>query len=389
MKKNRHRETYLLLFFSVLIFIVTYLSAISPKSVEFDYCAHIMSAEQVLSDGLGSLLRHNQYPLWHILVAFTAFISRVKIEYASGIVTGLLNVICYCGVFEYFRRNNDKNMLCDMMASFGVMIIGPMCSLNHIYWTPNTWHNPTEFAVRPFAVFAFLIIVELLDEFKDSKKTNVSQYIILSIMLLLSNLAKPNFAQIIIPGLGLYLIILLFKNHDLRTLKLFGCMLLSFVPCFLMTIIQFTTQFLLDDGTTETIGYAIKWMDYLNYSLGGKIYLIILFIFFPLVVFALEYRSVIRTDIMLAVCMSVSAFFEMALFEETGGYFYNGDFTWGFILSEFFLYMVSTNMLVSATGNDRHSKKRTVSLSHMVEWGVFAVQLFIGIRYWIIYITAK
>ena len=63
MKKNRHRETYLLLFFSVLIFIVTYLSAISPKSVEFDYCAHIMSAEQVLSDGLGSLLRHNQYPL--------------------------------------------------------------------------------------------------------------------------------------------------------------------------------------------------------------------------------------------------------------------------------------------------------------------------------------
>ena len=51
--------------------------------------------------------------------------------------------------------------------------------------------------------------------------------------------------------------------------------------------------------------------------------------------------------------------------------------------------MVSTNMLVSATGNDRHSKERTVSLSHMVEWGVFAVQLFIGIRYWIIYITAK
>ena len=381
MKKTRIRIMYCI--FAIVIFSITFLSSLSGNAA--DYGAHISSATQILTDGLWALLKHNQYPLWHICVALVTFISRMPIRYASGFVSGIFNALCYCAVCMYFNRREEHECISYTFISFLLLLIGPLCPNKYgfaiLYWTPNPWHNPTHIAVRPIAVFAFVIILDILYEWQQRKTISKKNAVLLSVLLVLTNIAKPSFAQIIIPGLGLYLVVYMLTERSRDSLVLFGKMLLIFVPCFAMTILQTVCQFFTTaPAGAEENGVEIAWMDVVNQSLGGKPLILLIMVALPVIVLIISFNSSLKIDVRLSICVLLCAFLEAALLAEKGGRRYDGNFTWGFTLAEFFAFMISAKLMLNFTMSLRRENIWKWILA-LLGWGIFAVQVYIGVNH--------
>lgn len=243
--KSTERVTLCLLnvILCVCVFYITYRASLS--AIAIDYGVHEASAQEINEKGILSLLQHNQYPMWHILTALLQKSTDISYIQAGAISSGIFNSLTYLATYYYMKMETHLSTLVSPLLAFTAIVIGPFgYSQLVMYWSPNTWHNPTAIAVRPFAVISFILVCDLLNKFRCGNDIRISESIILSIILAVSNLAKPSFAQIIIPGFGLWLLFKAIRNKDCKTRIFFGKMLLIFLPMILLTIAQFTWSFL-------------------------------------------------------------------------------------------------------------------------------------------------
>lgn len=388
MSKNfKIKRNVSILVFLLIIFMITFYAVC--VGVNYDYAPHIKDVHDILEHGFGTFIREYPCPLWHVFTALFIRVFGISDVHSAAAVTALFNSICYIGTYCILSRENEKvDTIINSVFAFLLMIIGPSCPVCIMYWTPSKWHNPTHIAVRAIAVFAYLLIIDILQEYKKNKSVSSIRLVALSILLVLCNLAKPSFSQIIIPGLGLYLIIMIIVTRG-RSADLFIRLLISFIPCAVLTLIQTASAFYSESSAYASgSGLDIAWMDVINNSFGGKGWMLPLLVIFPIYVFAVDHKCLKRTDVQLTLLVWLSSFLEAALLAEEGVHRYDGNFTWGFDLAEFFAFVISVKVMIEYCSSfDR--KKISKWIFVIVGWAIFAVHLFIGTKYLIGFLLAK
>ena len=385
MEKSEKKNLIIMLFFALFLFVITYQVIMGAiRNPESDYLGHAENAELLLNSGLGAVLHEIGYPLWAFLVAGIMKISRAPAYEASAIAGGLLNILTYVMVYGYLVKECKEERLWVAALSWFLLLVGPF----YIPWynqnvylgqvTPNIWHNPTTICVRPFAFAAFLLILRLLKEYEEEqKKLTAKTWILLAGLLVLCNLAKPSFVQIAVPGLAVYLLLLLARTRG----KAFGfCVQLAsaFVPCVCVMLWQMVVSF----GTSSSAegGIEIAWFDVMGATSPSIPFSLLLGFLFPLYVVLTNIRIVKERDVQVTFFMWLAGFLEAASLAETGYRRYHGNFGWGYVLSAFLVYVTAFRYFLKRNReyDYQNLKDRILVLGG---WVIFILQFFIGIYY--------
>lgn len=385
MVKNEKKNLVITVFFAVFLFVITYqviMGAIrNPYS---DYLGHAENAELLLNSGLGAVLHEIGYPLWALLTAGIMKISRAPAYEASAIAGGILNVLTYALIYMYLIKDHKEEKFWIAALSWLLLLAGPF----YIPWynseiyagqvTPNIWHNPTTICVRPFAFVAFLTILKLLEEYEEEqKKLTVRDWLLLALALVFCNLAKPSFVQIAVPGLAVYLIVLLIRTRG-KAFSFCFQTASAFVPCVLVMLWQLLVSF----GTSSSAdgGIEIAWFDVMGASSPNIPFSMLLSYLFPVYVLLTNIRIVRERDIQVTFFMWLGGFLEAAMLAETGYRRYHGNFGWGYVLATFLVYVVTFRYFLKRNQEyDYENVKDRILV--MGGWVIFLLQFAIGIYY--------
>lgn len=327
--------------FAFLLFVITYIVVFKEVLMGGDYIFHTASANRIYLNTIGNYFFHeNPYFMWHFLVKSANQIFYMPMEYAAATVSAWVNTIVYLLSEKVMRR---YRVFHSSLIAFLLCLVGPI----YIPWynpnlylgqgTPNTWHNPTNLMAKPFAVCCFFMVYYLLIAIQNRETIKRSQYMILSVLIFLSTLAKPSFVQGFIPGLGVYLIILCVKDR-FQNFFSYLCLCLTFVPSVCLMVYQFMVSFY-TGNVTEGVG--IGWLEVISQYSPNVWFSLLLLFCFPCFYLLLNFKRMYKErDIQFSLCYEAAAWLEYAFLYEKGSRKYDGNFGWASLLSAFLLWMV-------------------------------------------------
>lgn len=250
---------------------------------------------------------------------------------------------------------------------------------------PNVWHNPTTICVRPLALLAIMVILRILEKYEEEKQCKSFELVILAGTMVLCNLAKPSFSQIIIPGLAFYLLYLLIKTK-FTAVPFCLKVAVAFVPSVILLFGQMYVSFVTSNSADG--GIEIAWFEVMSYRSPNIAISMILSYFFPIYVLVTNISIFRKRDIRLIFFVWLSGFLEAAMLAETGDRRYHGNFGWGSLLSAFFVYLVSLKSFIEINQSyNENSIKQRVSVG--IGWLILFLQIIIGIYYILILITTE
>ncbi len=109
-------------------------------------------------------------------------------------------------------------------------------------FTPNPYHNATYLTARPFSVPAFFLFVDILSFYEKEDRWVCPRYVLFSVFLLLTTLAKPSFTLVLVSAAGVIMLWRLAVSR-FRGVKAFFQMGIWFLPTFLVLLYQFGDVF--------------------------------------------------------------------------------------------------------------------------------------------------
>ncbi len=393
MKMNsvREKREYLLtILFAVILFCVTFYLVVKQVNMQTtDYGAHSDAAIKLEFSNIFFKVREDTYILWHILVRLCWELignEMVNIGYAAGIVSGSFSVAAFVGT-DLFISRFVKDGAAEM--TFAVSLVGPLYMpwMNPKYYagqgTPNTWHNPTNLAVKIFAIIIFGVICDLLQDTCQMKNaTKVRKNVVnmklflVSVLLAVSVVAKPSFIMAFIPGLGLWMVIRCVIDKFKNVKVYFGICLL-FIPAVLIMLYQYLTFF----GKSSEAGIGIELFRGIKYYTNHPLISSLLALFFPLLFLILNFkREITRTDTQLAISYVSVAWLMNAFLYEKGPRESHGNMGWAFLIALYIFWMVtSAHFLQDLCGFDVIDRKEKCKQG--VLFGFFAFHLILGCIY--------
>ncbi len=205
------------------------------------------------------------YPLFF---GFSRLLSHVlSIEAAVTTVLTVFNLISFFAVYIWLTVNmkldRSRALIVTCLAYLVSMIFWPLNIHTDSSWynfrylgvfTPNPYQNATYIATRPFAFLLFIKFHEI-----ETTAGRYKDYLLLSLWLLLSVLAKPSFVLIFLPVMGMVTIgdVIRKQKEFSHILKMF----LAVLPACILLAFQFLNVF---EGSAETsggihVGFAVVW----------------------------------------------------------------------------------------------------------------------------------
>lgn len=279
------------------------------------------------------------HPLWHSLVKLASVVFNTSIETAAAAVSALfilmwavlvyVVVLLMTGTAQWHLPVLLRETA-TLFITFIIIVIGPLILPFYskiVYLgqgSPNIWHNPTLWAVKPFALLAMLYAVWGLQEQKKAYLMFALLFAIISIF------AKPSFILVFLPSLA---ILIVYK-------KLFGKEIFYFMlMLLLLSVIVLSYQFLntFDVGTGITIDILGVWSS----QSKNVVISIFLALAFPLVFMRMYPDSMKNNFIVLAWLQVFFGIALYALFAEKGSHFAHGNFSWSYMIAMSLLYLFS------------------------------------------------
>lgn len=377
----------------MIVFLITFAIVILNYNTMPDFMIHGEWATEMSIQNLKGFLVSVPYPIWHIGVKILYSVLGFSIEMAAAIVTGGLNVFSFlaaCFAWNFLSSIrisvDDKVFWCTCL-----LIMGPLYAPwhNQLYYlgqgTGNTWHNPTNIAVKGFAILGFTLLVYLLDS-KMIWKKQIKWYIMLSVILCMSAIAKPSFLQGIIPGFALWVIgrVILRKGIALNT----GAVAITFLPAIFVVCVQFALAFFIVTPIHNGDGIGIEFGKVLKQWSPNLFVSFLLAFAFPIWVLLFNIKKLIKeTSIQLVICYEICAYMESVMLYEKGERELVGNWCWGSYISMFIVWMC---MLIKyfeiyLSEDQTWSKKIT-----LVGGGILLfLQILCGMIYWFYIVTGR
>lgn len=387
MQNKKKQDLINVIFWGSLFFCFSYYTFVplSNGTIPSDILPHMKWAQQLLDNGLLSFIKTDTYPIWQILVALSTILFRMPLATSATFVCSLLNTITYVLIYYYFTQHGLKNNILPPIIC-ALLIMGPL----YIPWfnpniylgqgTPNIWHNPTTLCVRPLALITFILITNILKKYNDMHKYCIKDIITLAILLVFCNLAKPSFAQGIIPGLGLYFVIKLINNKG-ENLFFYLKIVAAFIPSALLLVIQWFISFYCATNTGENNSITITLFEIWKCYSPNILISFILGMGFPIYIALCNWTKIKKKiELQILGCALFASYLEYALLAETGARKYDGNFSWAMLLFMFLAYVFAMRELL--IWNKNYDYKKTVSkITISIGWGLFFIQVAIGIYY--------
>lgn len=340
------------------------------------------------------------YPVYFGFGKF--FLQFTNVAVAGALAAALMNslgvVILFYYLQKFFREYAENTAyrnytgLSAAILSFGTFFVSMLYLPNDMFlpgiahkylgtFTANPYHNITYMATRPFSILAFFLYVRILDYYEE--RTDVKEFFLFGASLLLTTMTKPSYTLVLVSTAGLLMFYRLFVKKW-KNFKRSFYLGLAFVPTFIDLLYQFGGVFGRNSqaGDEGGIGFGIAsvWKLY-----SGNIPASFILAFaFPLLVLALHLGEIKKNTMYRFMWAQVFVSMgELFLLYEKGRRFADANFSWGYMHSIFFAFVVSLLILSEDTikkrANPACGNKYVIGL----QWLLFGLHLICGIKYFI------
>lgn len=393
------RRKGLALLSTAVLFALTYWVVFNFRSGSSDYLEHLVWATLMSGQDMVAAFRTGQERLWHICVQLVLMLGVDNIWSAAALVTAAANAAAYLLVFLCWDKALPKSTPRWLLAALmlAVFLAGSLTLPGHSFYadrdTVNTWHNPTNIMVRPFAAAVFYMTVRIYGRRRDRRALSPdpagagsggfafsggfwhqfrepvftrSELILYPLCLFLGVYAKPSFLQFFAPAIFLFLLADVFRTRGML-LPFCVKLALAFLPAVVVLSLQYYRFFgarigLAAASTAVTaaageeaarsglVAYFIAPSfsgvgDFLA-QLARSLIRVLYPCAFPLfVLFAAPPRLHSASARLGFLCMAAGRLEQMCL-HETGSRASHGNLAWGYYLSIWLLWTVAMGKFV-------------------------------------------
>lgn len=329
-----------------ILFILTFFMVLAEMEkghevLEYsDFATHSSWAVGELKDPLYD--KFFSYPVWHFMVRAVYTLLPVGRECAGALVTafciGTVAWLLFGFLWGQLKMRLSWRHIC--LLDIGLLLVTAL----YMPWfntkvylgqnSPTIWHNPTNMAVKPIALAAFLWFMKICDREKKGRWTD---FAILAVLLLLSCFIKPSFVQGFMPAAAVFLLFMLIK--DRKSWFGFCC---KTAASFLLPCMYFLIQYVTVFGENTNRGIGIAPFEVMKMDTRYPLISILQAVAFPLFVFlAVGWKKVSKDHYMLlAGLFYVVSLLEAVLFIEVQEAA-SGNFEWALQLALFILFAMT------------------------------------------------
>lgn len=333
-------RTKLTIFLPLIPFLlIGFLFALVIDAPRTDYLAHIQFAKDMLAAHWPQS-PHFIYQIVLVLVS-KLFGIPLGISNARLITTAMVflsGVIIYLSFFEKESPKNNRARIINICAVSGILISMPVPlfyffdkSLYFGYISMNVLHNPTVVMLKPTAILLFLLFC------KNMMNNENRKIPLISALVIISALVKPNFIMCFIPAVLIYFI--LKKNKNRQLFISVSCIV---VPGILVLLWQFLFTY---TGTPN--GGGIQLSPFFVYKIYSNLwkapFKLLLSIAFPLSILIFYWQEIknnfmIQFSVLLFL-ISLAFFYLMAEYPVPN----SGNFWWGSQVTLFIVFISTTS----------------------------------------------
>ena len=359
-------------------------STLSPARSRGDIQLHTLVAKALLFqdaeyDNSFFPVHAYTYPVYHFVQKMVHLFLQIDYETAAAIVLTIsivISVLLYRKLVLMMVKDTVQNRyFADLLSIGAVFFETARCPLNHwryyqLQCAANPFHNPTILFVRPFAIASFILFIQMINSCKQ--RINYKYMLQFSLITLISVGAKPSYAIVFLPAMGIYTLCYIARTREWR---LGGIALVSVLPSLLLLVIQQKWMSL----HTEAINIRIKFGFFTEYvEFGSQWELLSEVIGASLVTFPV-------VILLFRVClMKKDAFYPIAIIALVIGWLQmfflktgmTGDFSWGYDLAVQFATLIS---LAETRNEENRGGFRKIITG--ITCCIFVYQVLVGFMY--------
>lgn len=390
-------------------------------TISSDYTLHAVWAIAMSPEDMISCFYDGSEHLWHLCVKLLFLYVTPNMWSAAALVTAAADAIACFLVYKFLEVAVPEKFPRWLLAvlTTSVFVVNALTLPGYDFYISrgaiNTWHNPTNIMVRPFAAAVFYMTVRIYNrrrynchstlipledggkpfafdgsfaaQFRQPVYTK-AELVLYPLCLLFSAYAKPSFLQFFAPAILIFLIIDAIRT---RGMLLPFCikLALAYIPAAIIILSQFLS-FFGDAGIVTSTGDAAAAAETVTES-GVAIYFIrssfdgfgsflrsvwgalketLYLCAFPVFMLLTAPRKTLRsTGCRLGFIGMIVARLESLCLHETGARASHGNFLWGYYLSAWVLWCAAIGLYVQLAGEKSLSGKLT-------RWGGTALLLW-------------
>lgn len=348
------------------------------------------------------------YFLWHGVVFILENLFHIPIENAAGYTSCFFAVFSYgvirwvfLKIFEGIDGDSSNSQKASTLAFCLSIVQGIYVDFFDIegrylgIFSMNPLHNPTQMCVLGIAVLCMVLTYDIvcMQKKKDYngiffhvEKNPKRYYILLAILLLLSTLAKPTFAEMFILAVGIFMLGELcsctFKDRKQGKKYFKHCfhMFLCSIPALMYILLQSIDYFVMGgsySGETSVIftGCGEVWSIFSE----NIILSIVLGMAFPLYVFLLHPAFFLKTNLgKLGIISYLVGLMEALFLAESGIKFTHANFMWPMCSGMAMMWLVSVIEMVML---EKQAVSKRKNILVQIGWFIFAAHVLCGYLY--------
>lgn len=331
--------------------------------------------QDVESDLSGLFPHIYAYPLYHFVQKMIHLLLQVDYNTAAAL---LLPLTIICSVFLYrkmimmiVKEDVKGNKYFADFVSLGAVVFNvARCGLNNwryygLQCGANPFHNPTILFVRPFAIASFIYFIKCIETYQQ--KNNYKYAVLFGLFTLLSVGAKPSYAIVFLPAMGIYTLYFMIRNKSIK----FGIVALAAVlPSLILLIIQQSWVPTQIEALDQTYQMTIRFGG--SFQLEGMEVITASLVTFPVAILLFRGSLMKREPVyFIAIVALIIGWLQMFLIA-----FGAGDTSWGYDLSVQFATIISL-----AEAKHYKEAKTYRKVINIAAYGVFAYQVWAGLQY--------
>ena len=367
------------------LFVIFYAAAYRVAFIDSDYAPHGRWAMMMSRDAMIASFYDGSERLWHILVRFLFDHILHDLYRSMAAVTALADAAAFILVFAAFDRalpeKHSRTLLAAVVfaAFIASALTVPGGGLYAGAGGLNTWHNPTNIMVRPFAAAVFYMTAGIYNrrrcgrhsilagegdftfsggfwrQFREPVYTG-AELVLYPLCILLSVYSKPSFLQFFGPAILLFLLIDVIRTKGML-LPFCVKLALSYLPAAFVLLAALKGFF--PSGVSAAAaeaadasggaGISVYFLrqsfegagDYFR-AVSSELLYFLRPCAFPLLILILGAgKTEFRTSSRLAAVCLIAAFAETWFLHETGSRADHGNFLWGSYLASWLAWTVA------------------------------------------------
>lgn len=345
--------------------------------------------------------------MWHLTLLLIHNLLLVPVESAAAYASCIYTLFSYFTMYWILRRITETSGCPDSSVRTSLLSFC-MCIIQGLYipwldagdrylgmYSMNPLHNPTYTCMKGFSLICFCLVCDIWGKQKDENYRGIffrvenglkRYYIYLAVMLFLSVLAKPTFAEMFIPAVAFLmlgeLIRRLVKKDDSARPYFRHCLitLCCAVPALLYILIQILAYFIWGgsyggNGESLIITKLFEVWHIYSQNVGLSIGLGMAF---PLFMVLINGKYFFKSDMgRLALLGYFISILEAALLGEGGSKLAHGNFLWPLMSGMLFMFLVSVMRLLVLERQQADTKIRKTLIA--AAWFLFFLHVICGI----------